>query len=460
MALEALKPGYLSYLNGEACDDLNRPFDDSCSSMPSSTAFREHLQALIDSHLASDVAGKSAAELVEELPYDGNFGYRDALIGLHILRETKAALDALLDDDQTLRDAVRDDGGETDAETDSAVREAAKQYDLDTRKDELDRIAREGARGFGAKITEGDIRTSIGEASSEDIAGSALNDDRPKEQLEVRLYEDEPKTDDAVASTTDRKNDDATCAGVGGPQSQERPKVGHAPAEDRKGDEASCCGVDGPQLEDKPKMEPLAQTPHAPSEPTGAATNEPNIAEKTTDAGGMTAESKKTGSSDNPAMALFGEEPSRIKIDHPDFKGAPTDVFRRAKEWLRDHIIAVAVGTRTKEKYPRIAPLIAQTQDPEFSITAEEVRKLVGGIRRRFSMLRFSKGKFGDDDFFAKMDRDGDGGPRDELFGMMGDMMDMLGGMRDGRKKDDEPSFTPWNDEGGGFQESDGESWK
>ena len=411
MPLEKIQPGYLAYLSGEARDDLNRPFDGDDSTNPSPTAYRTQLKNLIDTHMASDVAGQSIATFVEELPYHENFGYRDALIGIQILRDTQAALDELLDDDEALRNSVRDERNQTDDETDDAVKAAAKDYDEFVGADEKNAIAREGSKGYGRTISESEIADSIGEAPHEEIMESVYDDESEPSTAEVRLYEkeapqsaartDTPAANEEAVSTTDEVTEDM------GPPTESPVSV------DTHG-----APVDERPAEDKPM---------------------------------------------NPALALFDEEPQHIEIKHPDIKGMPNTVFRESKKWLREHIIAIATGTRTKDSFPRIAPLIVQEDDPEFAMTIEEVRRLVSGVKRRFSLLRFSKGKHDGPglDIIGK-DRDGDPNT-DDLFDAMGDLTDALGSMRDSisnRKDDEGTSFRPWNDDGDGWQEGDGDSWK
>ncbi len=121
------------------------------------------------------------------------------------------------------------------------------------------------------------------------------------------------------------------------------------------------------------------------------------------------------------ATRLFGEKPRRITVDTPKFTGKnPGTVFREAIDWLAKNLIAIASGTSSQDKFPRIAPIIDVKSGEKYSTTRDELMDLVEEIRSRFGRLRSPSGGTDVHDLLINFDPNNPAGAMDILRGLLG----------------------------------------
>lgn len=388
-----LSTGYLEYTKGDALDSLNGAFKGDGSEV---NAFRRELMELIGIYGGvPEHLGPQAAEFVGQLPYEGTFQYEDGYIGLHILTETDAALTQLLEEDDHLKKKARGESP-TDADGERSVRENASEFDHDFNIDEKSESKyHDSAKGFEYGIDEKGISNSFYGGNSEQIEG------------QIRANADERKAPQKVEVTLlEGKAPDPT-------KEKENVPAKTAPTEEKT-------------------------TPATPSSPVSKSeVTPPTTIEKSSSSAPAQQPPERT------------ETPVRIEITAPDFShDMPHTAFRSGMQWLADHLIAVASGTRKKESFPRLTPIATLPEKFEIhGVRMATVQKLVDGIRRKFSKLKSptSGGMDGLMDILGDVDPRDPGG-FDSAFGALKELTKQLRG-------DENPWQKPWNENGGGWQD-------
>lgn len=349
-----------------------------------------------------DQAGRHAADLLTALPYaKEEGGYMDAYIGLHILEHARAALRELLEEDETMRGLI--DGYYTTTRAEDAdARREARRYDLEHNADKQAHF-HDAARAHDAgKPTDDDIADSAagGDRHTLDAHVEAAQD-RLTATADIRVYQQDTRTPVTPAVAPQ---------GVPAGQSEHMPL---------------------PQPQDAEQSVVPGHVSQSPAVPAPAA---PVV--------------------DDPAVRLFAERPTRITVQAPDYaRQSPSAVFRGVTQWLFEHLIMVASGSRKRDSFPRIAPLISADLPIDYAVSLPELQQLTADIRHHVGKLRLP-----DDGGAGSLRAVLDGlDPRDPdaVQDAMGRMLDMLGGAR-GRT-------SPYGEsamDGGEWCEGEGDDWR
>lgn len=170
----------LTYFAGEAAVKLEDLYRDDQT--PEGTAFRDRLKFTINTYCQDHAnAGAQIASFVEDIPFPKEWSVDDALLARHVLLETQAALQELLQDDEAFLDSYRGDTVPSD-DVDQSVRRDAREFDKRYKLDKGEVIRRSAEEGAATddEVTNSFYDGKDGVRTESDVAHSSRDQGHPE----------------------------------------------------------------------------------------------------------------------------------------------------------------------------------------------------------------------------------------------------------------------------------------